>query len=415
MVEIISNAKFRTDQITVYDQFIFDSVPSRKINDWEEDRTYFINDKVKYLEKCYVSKKDFNKNNDPEKYVEHWKLWELHSHGFSREAKKRFAAALDNFTGIFESCKYLDKSTLVYNHTGPGGMSERKPSFCTLTIPSQNNKSDYNIKQKCLKRFLNNIIQRTDIKFYIWKAEAQLRGEIHFHIAFDKYIHQERAKRNWYKILKENNLHNNIKFENASRIVWVNSFQSIDTIKFELSGYFATEEIPGDPEHYVYKHDPTKKVRKINGNQWGCSDVLKYEALQWKNIAQDHDDLIKSNPLFSKTVKDKQEREVATVHIYKQVKVSRKKAPGKPARKYTIKNKMHEFIGAQMVCWHYLHAAAIYEDTSRKLEKKEFDLLFNNNWLKVNSPTQFIKQVPGTETHKPNYEAYKNFIGKWWI
>lgn len=476
-VTIVSNAKFRTDQVTVYNQFFSDAPKgAKKIAEWSAKKVYARLEEVRYTTKCYVSQMNMNQNYQPDKYPVWWreKEWDMHAHGFSREAKKRFAGALDNFTGIFEAAKYLDPSTLVYNHTR--GISTRNPSFCTLTVPEQTG-DDYEVKRKMLKAFLDNIRKNTDIKMYIWKAEAQLRDEIHFHIAFDKYLHQERARKHWYKLLQKNNMLNGLKYEEASRIVWITAFENIDTMKFELAGYFATDDAleckqckkvyepyayhlqcscgntdeknfsqsgqhikscnncghsfqkekfdykcecgvegeTGFDEVYKYKHDKSKVVRKINGNQWGCSDNLRYPAYNWFNIDKSLDDLITHNPIISKTVNDAGGRKVADVHIYKQVFTSKKKVEGKPRKKYVLKNKLHEQIGMQLVLWHYMHASVIYGSAARKLTAQEFYHLYGEtNWVKAPAYKVFYRQEDGGDKLTVDYEKYKCLNDIWW-
>ena len=56
-----------------------------------------------------------------------------------------------------------------------------KLNFIHLTIPSQGTKSDKFIKL-ILNRFILYAYRKTGLRSYVWKAEPQARGEIHFHI-----------------------------------------------------------------------------------------------------------------------------------------------------------------------------------------------------------------------------------------
>lgn len=70
-------------------------------------------------------------------------------------------------------------------------------SFVTLTLPAKQMHSHADIKSKCLNLFLTTIRQKFGVKNYIWKAELQKNGNIHFHLTLDKYIHFMQIRKYW--------------------------------------------------------------------------------------------------------------------------------------------------------------------------------------------------------------------------
>jgi len=70
-------------------------------------------------------------------------------------------------------------------------------SFVTLTLPTKQMHSHKEIKSKCLNLFLQNLRKKFKVKNYVWKAELQKNGNIHFHISFDKPIHYMIIRRYW--------------------------------------------------------------------------------------------------------------------------------------------------------------------------------------------------------------------------
>jgi len=77
---------------------------------------------------------------------------------------------------------------LWFTVSGMSTVSARKAcirsrcSVITLTLPAPQKHSDRGIKYECLNRFLSFMRDNCHNLFYIWKAECQSNGNIHFHI-----------------------------------------------------------------------------------------------------------------------------------------------------------------------------------------------------------------------------------------
>ncbi len=78
-----------------------------------------------------------------------------------------------------------------------------KLTFITLTLPSMQIHSDKEIKSKCLNHFLTVLRNKFKSELYIWKAEKQENGNIHFHILCDKYIHYTKLRECWNRIINK--------------------------------------------------------------------------------------------------------------------------------------------------------------------------------------------------------------------
>lgn len=72
-----------------------------------------------------------------------------------------------------------------------------KINFITLTLPSQQMHSDEEIKQIVLKNFIDRLSKSHGLQNYIWRAEAQANGNIHFHLTTDIYVHYNEIRRVW--------------------------------------------------------------------------------------------------------------------------------------------------------------------------------------------------------------------------
>lgn len=77
-------------------------------------------------------------------------------------------------------------------------------SFVTLTIPAVGHDiSDHVIKRKVLHNFLSACYAQYGMRHYVWKAERNKNGNIHFHLTTDSYIHHSAIRRLWNQSLEK--------------------------------------------------------------------------------------------------------------------------------------------------------------------------------------------------------------------
>jgi hypothetical protein len=75
-----------------------------------------------------------------------------------------------------------------------------KLCFITLTLASKQVHSDQVVKSELLNHFLTEARKRWSVKNYIWRAEPQANGNIHFHIITDKFIPWHELRNVWNRI-----------------------------------------------------------------------------------------------------------------------------------------------------------------------------------------------------------------------
>ena len=78
-----------------------------------------------------------------------------------------------------------------------------KVSFLTLTLPTIQQHSDHEIKETCLNQLFVELKKHYNLKHYIWKAERQRNGNIHFHILSDKYLPFKEMNDRWNRIIEK--------------------------------------------------------------------------------------------------------------------------------------------------------------------------------------------------------------------
>jgi hypothetical protein len=153
-----------------------------------------------------------------------------------------------------------------------------KVNFVTLTLSSKQIHSDQDIKNKLLNQFLVECRSRWGIGRYLWRAEPQRNGNIHFHILTDKFIPYKELKNTWNRI--QDKLGYIQRSEHFKKGWNPNStdVHSVRKVK-KLGAYLAK---------YCTKESD---VRKIEGKQWGLSNSLsKMKSatdLRWSDVIDD--------------------------------------------------------------------------------------------------------------------------------
>lgn len=71
----------------------------------------------------------------------------------------------------------------------------------TLTLPAKQKHTDTVIVKMILGRWLTNMRNNYDLRNYIWRAEKQKNGNIHFHILTDTALDYFTVLKTWNKVL----------------------------------------------------------------------------------------------------------------------------------------------------------------------------------------------------------------------
>lgn len=167
-----------------------------------------------------------------------------------------------------------------------------KLTFITLTLPSKQIHSDKEIKSKCLNQFLVELRSKFNVKKYIWKAEKQKNGNIHFHILCDRYIQWHALRNLWNRIVNKLGYVNvyQTKMKNFYKNGFRLSNNPLDNRPKEVQlkafnqGLKSDWSNPNSTDiHALYKVKNlssymskylVKDGEKIEGRIWGCSQFL---------------------------------------------------------------------------------------------------------------------------------------------
>lgn len=155
-------------------------------------------------------------------------------------------------------------------------------NFITLTLSGQQMHSDDFIKEKMLTPFLK-WLKRKGCNAYVWKAETQDNGNIHFHITTNTYIHWEGIKNKWNQLQHDNGYlsdffqrygHNN---PNSTDVHAVKKDTKI--VGYMLK-YFLKSDIYKKKGKFKEVADPfpsciiPERKRLVEGRTWAVSDNL---------------------------------------------------------------------------------------------------------------------------------------------
>ena len=106
------------------------------------------------------------------------------------------SVALRKITRAVQYLTFLVPKRRRY-HTPDGRSGNYFLNFITLTLSSPQIHTDNEIKRIILEPFLNEMRKRFKVSSYIWRAERQENGNIHFHIISDRFIWWNDLRNSW--------------------------------------------------------------------------------------------------------------------------------------------------------------------------------------------------------------------------
>ena len=264
----------------------------------------------------------------------------------SKKARKKIENAINWLLFTTSNKKtYSESSGKFYNF---------KIMFVTLTLSSTQNHSDNFIKKEMLNQFLTECRQQYKTRKYLWRAETQKNGNIHFHIVFNKFIPWLWIKSTWNRIQNKHGYIDKFaanqykKHKNGFHFVknhpyklsykkqyqnykngiagdWykpnstdVHSIKKIKNIARYLSKYCTKNDENLKPsvfsksENQYYKSSKTGEAREIEGNLWYLSKDLSY----YKSVIAVADSFINNDiaKLYNKFGNKKKDYDYCTVY-----------------------------------------------------------------------------------------------------
>lgn len=166
-----------------------------------------------------------------------------------------------------DAVKEFNKGVSDYN-----SVSFRKFVFITLTLPSYQFHDDRFIKKYLLAPFMRNLRDNCACENYIWKAESQANGNLHFHIIVDQFVAKELIDKYWLNALDSVGYIDEFEKKHGHRVPPCCNVQLVIN--------------QDDIEKYIGKYvGKSDNYRKIDGAVWKCSKRLS--SLRYFEIERD--------------------------------------------------------------------------------------------------------------------------------
>lgn len=176
-----------------------------------------------------------------------------HTNILSANSKRKMSRALE-YLLFFANDKVIPGKAHGKNY-------HFKIAFITLTLPSKQRHADNEIKSRCLDSFLTEIRKGYSVKNYVWRAENQKNGNIHFHIVIDRFIPHWHVRNRWNRIV--------------DRLGYVSEFEKIHGHDDPNSTDIHSLKYVNNAQNYLMKYaSKDEENGEIQGRVWGCSESL---------------------------------------------------------------------------------------------------------------------------------------------
>lgn len=213
-----------------------------------------------------------------------------------------------------------------------GNTFKFKVNFLTFTLPA----AQEGIEDKKIKHCLDNFIKRAKRKYqlhsYVWRAERQANGNVHFHMITDTYIHYQKLRDDWNACLRETGLIDKYKkkheqltlsdylklyppTKNISREARVNAYKAGRATHWESpnsTDVHAVWKVKNLTSYFVKYMSKEHKEGEapIQGKIWDCSTNLKTKnncelvlegetRVKWEELIHDESLQFIQDPLFT--------------------------------------------------------------------------------------------------------------------
>lgn len=118
------------------------------------------------------------------------------NNGFlSTHAKRKLFRALDYLILMSDRKKVYSKLQQKY--------ISFKVVFVTLTLPAEQIHSDKEITNLCFNQLLVELSKYHNVKRYVWRAEKQDNGNIHYHLLINQFIEYQELRKRWNRIVNK--------------------------------------------------------------------------------------------------------------------------------------------------------------------------------------------------------------------
>jgi hypothetical protein len=156
-------------------------------------------------------------------------------------------------------------------------------NFITLTIPGRRNIGLVEGYETLMKPFLRTL--RKGQFSYIWKAEFQKRGQLHYHLTTNQYHHYEDIRKAWNKLLRKN----------GHLDEFGEMHKHFNPNSTDVHAVYKVNNIAAYLSKYMSKKDPVPASAVVDkGKVWDCSLDLKVKRFTIIEEAENNERIYQS-------------------------------------------------------------------------------------------------------------------------
>jgi hypothetical protein len=187
-------------------------------------------------------------------------------------------------------------------------------TFITLTLSNKQFHDDDYIKRNMLAAFIRWMERKHQGVFWLWKAEAQQNGNIHFHITTNVFIHWRTIRHKWNEIQLAHGYLTNT--DDGNYIGTVNSTDvhavyNVQSIGFYIAKYFTKkndycnyvaltcsfeDKAQQAQQSFCYVEEDGfvyMRRRSISGRQWAACQYLSSKGISFEQGSLLYDYMLK--------------------------------------------------------------------------------------------------------------------------
>ncbi len=182
----------------------------------------------------------------------------------SDNAKRKMSKAIEYLVTTAQQKKVHEKLT--------GKIIQFKVAFITLTLPSKQEHPDTEIINRCLNSLLIECKKFYNVKNYVWRAEKQKNGNLHFHILFDAFVPWYQLRDRWNRII--NKLGYVDRFQEKHGHTTPNSTDIHSTRRIKnIKAYLVKYMAKAPNQEQTEGNEPTEEIKQ-EGRIWSCNQEL---------------------------------------------------------------------------------------------------------------------------------------------
>jgi len=210
--------------------------------EWDFPKSYFKSETGKLYDVETGEEKEINKS--------------LYTGQITEYSKKRLKRAINLLVATAEPKEAINFKT--------NRKFKFKVNFITLTLPApQKDVTDKELKKEAFDPWIKRMKRKFGLNNYVWRAERQKNGNLHFHLLSDTYIRFDHLRDDWNACLRKWHFIDEFKAKfghSRPNSTDVHSIQKIKNVAAYVVKYMSKESEEKD---------------QIEGKIWDCSKNLK--------------------------------------------------------------------------------------------------------------------------------------------